>query len=158
MVHSTPLPAQLPGSPLSDREAVADACYRAFLSIDQADVDLLMSSVTEDVHTDIANKECHGVEELKSKVWENVSYRLDTIHYLNNMRVSIDTEDTARVTFCAMAVHCQLGKGYDLDEKKFTTGAIYNCDAVKVDGLWKLKMMKSNHVWADGDPSIMAPH
>ncbi|KAJ6134469.1 hypothetical protein N7523_000791 [Penicillium sp. IBT 18751x] len=155
--NGTPLPAKLAGPPLSDRDAVADACYRAFLSIDQSSEELLKSSVTSDVYTDIAFKVCNGYDELKTKVWENVSERVDTVHYLNNVRVSIDTETTAHVTFSAMAVHCVLGKGYEPDSVKFTTGAFYNCDAIKVDDLWKLKMMKSSHVWSTGDRSIMKP-
>ncbi|KAL0930001.1 uncharacterized protein CTRU02_214821 [Colletotrichum truncatum] len=155
--NGTPLPAQLPGPPLSDREAIADACYRAFLSIDQCSEELLKSSVTPDVYTDIAFKVCNGYDELRDKVWVNVSNRVDTVHYLNNMRVSVDTETTGRVTFSAMAVHCILDKGYEPDSTKFTTGALYTCDAVKVDGIWKLKTMKSNHVWSTGDRSIMKP-
>lgn len=155
-MHGTPLPAKLAGPPLSDRDAVADACFRAFASIDQCDQELLLSSVVPDVHTDIAGKVCNGSDELITKVWNNVSKYLDTVHYLTNMRVSIDTPTTARVTFTAMAVHCTLGKGYEPGPNKFTTGAIYNCDAVKVDDLWRLKTMKSSHVWGDGDPSIMA--
>lgn len=155
--NGTPLPAKLAGAPLSDRDAIADACYRAFLSIDQSSEELLKSAVTPDVYTDIAFKVCDGYDELKNKVWVNVSERVDTIHYLTNMRVSVDTETTARVTFNAQAVHCELGKGYEPDSIKFTTGAFYNCDAVKVDDLWKLKMMKSTHIWSTGDRSIMKP-
>lgn len=155
-MHGTPLPSKLAGPPLNDRDAITDVCYRAFASIDHADEELLLSSCAPDIHTEIAGKICRNYEELKTKVWENVSNKLDTVHYLTNMRVSVDTDTTARVTFTAMAVHCRLGKGYEPGPNKFTTGAIYNCDAVKVDDLWKLKLMKSSHVWGDGDPSVMA--
>lgn len=155
-MHGTSLPAKLAGPPLSDRDAIADACYRAFASIDYADQDLLLSSVTEDVHTEIAGHVCHGAEELQTKVLDHVTNKLDTIHYLTNMRVSIDTATTARVNFMASAVHCRLGKGYEPGPNRFTTGALYYCEVVKDDDLWKLKMMKSNHIWADGDQSIMA--
>ncbi|KAL4865187.1 hypothetical protein BDV12DRAFT_175041 [Aspergillus spectabilis] len=157
MVHGTPLPAKLVGPPLSDREAIADACYRAFLSIDQCNEELLKSAVTEDVYTDIADKVCNGYDELRNKVWTNVSNRLDTVHYLTNMRISIDTETTARVTFSAMHVHCVLGKGYEQEVPKFTTGALYDCEAVRVEDAWKLSVMVSSHVWATGERSIMRP-
>ncbi|EFX04987.1 c6 zinc finger domain containing protein [Grosmannia clavigera kw1407] len=149
--NGTPLPAKLAGPPLSDREAIADACYRAFLSIDQSDEKLLKSSVTPDVYTYIAFKACHGYEELRDNVWTKVHSLIDTVHYLTNMRVSVDSETTSRATFNAMAVHCVLGKGYETDSPKFNSGAFYNCDAVKVDDVWKLKTMKSTHVWATGD-------
>ncbi|KAL8638149.1 MAG: hypothetical protein Q9226_009028 [Calogaya cf. arnoldii] len=155
--NGTPLPAKLPGPPLSDRDAIADACYRAFASIDQSSEELLQSSVTPDVYTDIAFKVCDGYDELRNKVWTHVNENVDTVHYLTSMRVSVDTETTARVSFAAQAVHCLLGKGYEADSPKFITGAFYNCDAVKVDDLWKLKKMKSTHVWCTGDHSIMRP-
>lgn len=98
-MHGTPLPAQLAGPPLNDRDAIADACYRSFASIDHADKELLLSSVAPDVCTEIAGKICSGADELVTKVWENVSYKIDTIHYLTNMRVNVDTPTTGRVTF-----------------------------------------------------------
>lgn len=157
-MHSTPLPAKLPGPPLNDREAIIDTCYRAFASVDHADEELLKSSCTSDIHTEIAGKVCNGYDELRTKGWENVSSNLDTIHYITNVRVSIDDPTTARVTFTSMAVHCRLGKGYEPGPNKFTTGAIFNCDVIKVDDDWRLKTMISNHIWAEGDPSIMAGH
>jgi hypothetical protein len=156
MVHGTTLPGVLAGPPLSDREAVADACFQAFASIDHNEESLLRSSCTDDIYTDIASKVCNGYEELKTKVWDNVATKLDTIHYLTNMRVSIDSAASAQVTFTAQAVHCPLGKGYE--GRRFTTGANYMCDAVKVEGVWKLNRMQSFHVWGDGDPAIMAGH
>ena len=111
IMHGDPLPAKLDGPPLSDREAIADACYLAFASIDHAKEELLSSSVTTDVYTDIAGRICDGYDELRTKVWEHVANNLDTIHYLTNMRVSVDTPTTGRVTFTAMAVHSKLGKG-----------------------------------------------
>ena len=77
--NGTPLPAHLAGPPLSDREAIADACYRAFLSIDQSSEELLKSCVTPDIYTDIAFKVCNGYDELRNKVWMNVSENVDTI-------------------------------------------------------------------------------
>ncbi|KAJ5609197.1 hypothetical protein N7528_009764 [Penicillium herquei] len=155
--NGTPLPAKLSGPPLSDREAITDACYRAFASIDNASEELLESCATPDVYTDIGFKICDGYEELLNKVWFNVTKTVDTVHYLSNVRVSVDTETTARVTFNAQAVHCIAGKGYDPDSTKFTTGSIYACDAVKVDDLWKLKKMKATPIWSTGDRSIMKP-
>ncbi|OTB05893.1 hypothetical protein M426DRAFT_121108 [Hypoxylon sp. CI-4A] len=151
----TPLPARLPGPALSDREAVADICYASFASLDSGDEELLMSVVTPDIHTFIANKTCDGAEDLKAKVFNHVGKKLDTIHYLTNMRVGIESPTTARVTFTAQAVHCRPGKGAETGPNKYTTGAIYSCSAVKVDGLWKLNEMESNHLWAEGDRSVM---
>ncbi|KAF2019469.1 hypothetical protein BU24DRAFT_419081 [Aaosphaeria arxii CBS 175.79] len=156
-MHGTPLPAQLAGPPLNDRELVIDACYRAFASIDHADMSLLDSATTEDVYTNIADKICDGRDELKSKVLNHIANNLDTVHYLSNMRVSVDTPTTARVTFTATSVHCVLEKGFEPGPNKYTAGAIYACDAVKTDDEWRLKKMQSHHVWGEGNRAIMKP-
>ncbi|KAI0173497.1 hypothetical protein GGR52DRAFT_543242 [Hypoxylon sp. FL1284] len=151
----TPLPFQLPGPALSDREAVADVCYASFAALDHADEALLMSAVTPDIETAIAGKTCSGAADLKAKVFDNVGVRLETVHYLTNMRVSVDSATGATVTFAAQAVHSVPGKGAEPGPYKYTTGAHYRCHAVKADGVWRLDRMESNHIWADGERSIM---
>lgn len=151
---ATPLPVKLAGPPLTEREAIADVCYRTTASIDHADEELFWSAVTPDVYAEVAGTTVHSAEELKTKVWDNVT-KVDTIHYITNMRISIDTPTTARVTFTSLAQHCRRGKGFEPGPNKFTTGAIYNCEIVKVDDLWKTKKWITNHVWGDGDPSVM---
>ncbi|KAH9895427.1 hypothetical protein F4778DRAFT_794308 [Xylariomycetidae sp. FL2044] len=163
-VTLTALPNQLAGPPLSDREAVADVCYASFAAIDFADEALFVGACAPDIHTNINGRVCDGIEELKRRVFENAGRRLDTVHYLTNMRVSVDSDSdssaatataTARVTFAAQAVHCRPGQGGKLGVHKWTTGAVYSCVAAKYDGVWKLKEMESNHLWAEGDPSVM---
>ncbi|KAI2606807.1 uncharacterized protein GGS25DRAFT_493271 [Hypoxylon fragiforme] len=151
----TALPAKLAGEPLSDREAVADICYASFAALDHGDEQLLRSVVTPDIHTFIANKTNNSADELKANVFDHVGTKLDTVHYLTNMRVSVDTPTTARVTFVAQAVHCRSGKGNEPGPNKYTTGAHYLCSAVKADGVWRLKDMESNHVWSEGDRAVM---
>ncbi|KAI2633120.1 hypothetical protein GGS26DRAFT_555370 [Hypomontagnella submonticulosa] len=151
----TPLPAKLAGPPLSDREAITDVCYAAFASLDHADEQLFMSVITPDIHTDVAGTICNGVDELKAKVFERIGKKLDTIHYLTNIRVSVDTPTTARVTFAGQAVHCRIGKGSEPGPNRYTTGANYRCVVVKSDGVWKMKEMESYYIWAEGDPSVM---
>lgn len=151
---ATRLPIILAGPPLSDREAIADACYRTTASIDHADEELYWSAVTDDIYAEVAGTTVSSAQELKTKVWDNV-IKVDTIHYLSNIRISIDSPTTARVTFTSLAQHCRRGKGFEPGPNKFTTGAIFNCDAVKVGDIWKMKSWKANHVWGDGDPSVM---
>ena len=158
-MHGIALPVPLPGPPLSTRDAIADTCFTAFAALDHEDEPLLRASCTPDIYTLIAGKECNGYAELKARVFDNVGAKLDTVHYLTNVRVAVDTETTGRVTFTAQAVHCPLGKGYE--GRKFTTGAIYTCEVVKGEGEgqeWKLKKMRSYHVWGDGDASVMGGH
>jgi hypothetical protein len=151
---SLALPAQLNGA-LTDREAIADALYRGVLAFDHADEDLLRSAVTEDVAGEIAGASSQGIAELKTTVFDRVA-KLDTTHFLSNMRISIESATTAKVTCSALAQHVRPGKGFEPGPNKFLAGALYLCDVVKVGDLWKIKTWNAKIIWADGDPSVMA--
>ena len=147
------LPAQLVGG-LTEREAIADALYRAVLAFDYTDEALLLSAVTEDMSAEIPGQSSHGVGEFKAAVFDRVS-KLDTTHFLSNIRIAIESSNTAKVTCSAMAQHVRPGKGFEPGPNKYTTGALYLCDMVKVGDLWKIKNWKANIVWVDGDPTVM---
>jgi len=148
------LPAKLAGA-LTDREAIADALYRAVLAFDHADEALLRSAVTEDIETEMAGISAKGIPEVKAAIFDRVS-KLDTTHFLSNMRISIESATTAKATCSAMAQHVRPGKGYEPGPNKFMSGGLYLCDVVKVDDLWKLKSWKANFVWFEGDRAVMA--
>ncbi|KAJ9165414.1 hypothetical protein NKR19_g415 [Coniochaeta hoffmannii] len=148
------LPAQLAGG-LTEREAIADALYRAVLAFDHADEALLLSAVTDDIYAEMPGASANGVAELKAAVFDRVS-KLDTTHFLSNMRVSIESSSTAKVTCSALAQHLRPGQGLQPATSKFTSGGLYMCDMVKVGDLWKMKSWKANIVWVDGDYTIMA--
>jgi len=148
------LPAKLAGA-LTEREAIADALYRAVLAFDHADEALLLSAVTEDISAEMPGLSSKGVPELKAAVFDRVS-KLDTTHFLSNIRVTIESGTTAKVTCSAMAQHVRPGKGFEPGPNKFTSGGLYLCDVVKVGDLWKIKSWKANIVWVDGDPTVMA--
>ncbi|EXJ78439.1 hypothetical protein A1O1_08839 [Capronia coronata CBS 617.96] len=147
------VPAKLPG--LTDREAIADAIYRAALAFDHADKDLLRSALTEDVVAEMPGFSTKGIPELKAAVFDRVS-KLDTTHFLSNVRVSIESATTAKVTCSALAQHVRPGKGFEPGPNKITTGGFYLGDAVKVGDLWKLKSWKAKILWVDGDRAVMA--
>lgn len=148
-----PLPAQLVGG-LTEREAIADALYRAVLAFDHADEALLLSAVTEDISAEMPGASSHGVAEFKAAVFDRVS-ELDTTHFLSNIRVTMESSSTAKVTCSAMAQHVRPGKGFESGPNKFTSGALYLCDVFKVGDLWKIKSWKANIIWVDGDPTVM---
>jgi len=148
------LPAQLPGPALTDREAVADALYRAVLAFDHADEALLRSAVTEDIVMEMVGMSARGIPEIKAAVFDRVS-KLDTTHFITNVRVALDGASTATVTCSAIAQHVRPGKGFEPGPNKFTSGGLYLCDAVKVGEVWKLKTWKAKIVWVDGEPSVM---
>ena len=149
-----PLPTSLAG--ITEREAVADALYRAVLAFDHADEDLLRSAMTEDVTMEfigvISGK---GIDEIKAKVFDRVS-KLDTLHCLSNMRVSMESATTAKATCSAIAQHVRTGQGIDPNSAKYTSGALYSSELVKEGELWKIKRWQAKVVWLNGDPSVMS--
>ncbi|RDW58822.1 hypothetical protein BP6252_13298 [Coleophoma cylindrospora] len=148
------LPANLTGA-LTDREAIADALYRAVLAFDYADEALLLSALTEDVAVEMVGSSAKGIPEFKAAVFDRVS-KLDTTHFLANMRVSVESPTTAKASCSAWAQHVRPGKGFEPGPNKFTSGGLYLCEVVKVGELWKIKSWKANFLWVDGDSSVMA--
>jgi hypothetical protein len=148
------LSAKLPG--LTDREAIADAVYRAVLAFDHADEALLRSALTEDVVAEMpGSPPAEGIAAIKATVFDRVS-KLDTTHFISNVRVSIESAATAKLTCSAQAQHVRPGKGFEPGPNKFMSGGFYACDVVKDGNLWKLKTWKANIVWVEGDMSVMA--
>jgi hypothetical protein len=148
------LPAELAGG-LTDREAIADALYRAALAFDLNDEALLRSAVTDDVSVEGPRSSTNGVDELKAVIFDRVS-KVDTTHILTNMRINIKDRNTAKVTCSALAQHVRPGKGFEPSAGKLTSGGMYLCDVVKVGGLWKIKTWKTNITWIDGDRSLFS--
>ncbi|KAI0509424.1 hypothetical protein F5B22DRAFT_329078 [Xylaria bambusicola] len=148
------LPASLAGG-LTDREAIADALYRAVLAFDHADEALLLSAITPDISAQMPGSSAKGVVEFKAAVFDRVS-KLDTTHFLSNVRVSIQSSATAQASCSALAQHVRPGKGFEPGPNKFTSGGMYLCDLVKVGELWKINNWSANITWVEGDPSVMA--
>ncbi|VUC27767.1 unnamed protein product [Clonostachys rosea] len=151
---TSPLPAKLQGGALTEREAVADALYRAVLAFDHADEGLLRSAVTEDITVTIAGQTSKGLTELKAAVFDRVS-KLITTHFLSNMRVTFDGDSKATATCSALAQHVRAGKGFEASENKFTSGGLYYCNLVKDVGLWKVSTWTADITWVDGDATVM---
>ncbi|KAF2972123.1 hypothetical protein GQX73_g1427 [Xylaria multiplex] len=151
------LPSTLPG--LTDREAIADALYRAVLAFDHGDDALLSSAITDDVTAEMpGSPPSSGIAALKAAVFDRVAYEIDTTHFLSNIRVSVETgASTAQVSCSALAQHVRKGKGFEPGPHRFTSGGMYLCDVVKDEpsGLWKIKTWKANIVWVDGNPAVM---
>ncbi|KAI1357758.1 hypothetical protein F5Y08DRAFT_323473 [Xylaria arbuscula] len=145
------LPAYLAG--LSDREAIADALYRVVLAFDHADEELLRSAITDDISAEVPGSSSKGVAELKAVVFDRVS-KLDTTHFLSNVRVNIQSASMAQASCSVMAQHVRPGKGFEADSK-FTGGGMYLCEMVKIGDLWKISNWKANIIWVEGDPSVM---
>ena len=148
------LPAQLNG--LTDREAIADALYRVVLAFDHADEELLKSAfATDKPRFEMPGHVLEGIPEMKAAVFDRVS-KLDTTHFLSNIRVNIQSPTTAQATCSAMAQHAATGKGVEGDGAKLTSGGFYYSDMIKEGDLWKIQTWRASFVWLVGDRSVMA--
>lgn len=150
------LPASL-SPPLSDREAINDAIYRAVVGLDTNDVDLFDSAFTDGGSFDLNGRVMEGREAVHSQMFDFIS-KLDTMHFVTNTRVNIDEGgSTASATASAIAQHYRGGQGRDPAASRFMSGVLYWLDLVKdgKDGLWRVKHWKGRSVWGEGDMGVM---
>lgn len=82
------LPAKL-SPPLSSREAITDAIYRAVVGLDTNDADLFNSALTDDGVLDLIGWVLEGREAIGSQCFDAVS-KLDTTHFITNTRINVD--------------------------------------------------------------------
>ena len=138
---------------LNGREAIADAVYRGVLSFDLQDEALFKSSLTSDAILELNGTVMNGVEAITTQCYDPVS-KLDTTHFVTNMRINILEEDSkAEVTCSALAQHYRDGEGMEPGTVPILVGSLYWLDLIKdhEDGLWKIKHWKLKSTWGQGD-------
>lgn len=151
-----PVPISLsPG--LSAREAIADAIYRCVVGLDTDDSALFSSAFTKDAVFDLNGNVMNGLDAINAQCFATVS-KLDTTHFINNIRINIAGESEASATCSALAQHYRPGEGVKPGATSLLTGCLYWLEFVKDDGegLWKVKTWKLKAVWRSGDPSVFA--
>lgn len=143
-------------SPLSPRDAILDALYRAVLAFDTADFALLESAVMPDATFAMPMQEpIRGLAEVRAKVFDRVS-AMNTLHLTTNHRVNIAADGTtAKLTCSTQAAHYRPGEGLKPGAQRFVSLALYDCDMVKDGDLWKMKTWTLNLIAAEGDRGIM---
>ncbi|KAK9364639.1 hypothetical protein V1509DRAFT_572598 [Lipomyces kononenkoae] len=150
------LPHKLPG--LTEREAVADALYRAILGFDNNDVSIFNSAfIEQDAVFDMSGHVINGIDAIRTQILDLVG-PMDTTHTVSNIRVDLkDGASTASLTAHAVAQHCPPGRGKEPDGPKFLSGSTYFIDLVKdeSDGLWKIAKYAMKIIWTQGDASVM---
>ena len=142
---------------LPPREAISDTIYRSALAVDSADYKLLASAIFADATITVAGKTSTGLEEIKTAIFDPVS-KLDTTHFISNIRVNIIDDKTAKATFSAQAFHYPPGEGVKPNAPRLVLGSLYAVDVAKDEssGLWKIRSSVVQPIWADGDWSVMA--
>lgn len=155
---SQSFPPTLPS--LSQREAIADAMYRAAIASDHHDTALFNSAwagedVSMEIHDD--NKRVfQGLTLIRTNVLHKVG-PMDTTHNISMVRVNYrDGADAASLTATSMAQHAPSGTGRDPNGTKYTVGGEYSVDLIKDEaGVWKIKKLVLNVIWTSGDASFM---
>lgn len=160
---STPsFPPTLTSPPPATSTAITDALYRAVLAIDTNDTALFDSAFTTSqppaftmfgtTHT--------GLDDIKTNVYNGVA-KLDTTHYLSNVRVNmVDGEDgkEAKVTASAQAYHYRTGEGVDTGKTdRLVSGSLYEVDIVREEGNkgWRVKSWAMKVIWLEGDMAVI---
>lgn len=146
-------------SSLSPREAVADALYRCLAGLDKNDRTLFDSAWVHDDATsfEMPGRSIVGMDALHKHMFDVVG-PMDSQHMISNVRIDVkDGADTAWMSVYSQAVHYRPGEGKDPSSKHFTGGTVYYMDLVKdeKDGLWKIKKLRVDVLWFDGDRSVV---
>ncbi|KFX95246.1 hypothetical protein V495_04880 [Pseudogymnoascus sp. VKM F-4514 (FW-929)] len=157
---SQSFPQTLPS--LSQREAIADALFRAAIGSDHHDSELFLSAwagedVSMEIHDD--NKRVmQGLTLIRTNVLDKVG-PMDTTHNISMVRVNYqDGADTASLTATSMAQHAPSGTGRDPNGTKYTVGGEYSVDLIKDEaGVWRIKKLVLSVIWTSGDASLMRP-
>lgn len=157
---SQSFPQTLPS--LSQREAIADAVYRAAIASDHHDSALFDSAwagedVSMEIHDD-TKKVLQGLSLIRKNVLNTVG-PMDTTHNISMVRVNYqDGDDTASLTATSTATHAPSGTGRDPNGTKYTVGGEYSVDLIKDDaGVWRIKKLVLNVIWTSGDASLLGP-
>ncbi|KAK4691738.1 hypothetical protein P7C71_g5325, partial [Lecanoromycetidae sp. Uapishka_2] len=157
---SQSFPQSLPS--LSQREAIADALYRAAIASDHNDSALFNSAwagegVSMEIHDD-KKRVLEGLSLIRTNVLDRIG-PMDTTHNISMVRVNYqDGADTAFVTATSTAQHAPSGTGRDPTGIKYTVGGEYSVDLIKDEaGVWKIKNLVLNVIWTSGDASLMRP-
>lgn len=146
------LPATL-NPPLTPREAVADAVYRALAAFDANDVELFKSACAADATVVLNTRTLNGLDALVSGLFTKIT-QLDTTHTISNTRVNIDGAK-ALLSATVVTNHFPAGSGSDPSAAHLLTGDLYTVDLVQDGDLWKISQLNLQTVWTDGDASIM---
>ncbi|GAB7357356.1 hypothetical protein MBLNU459_g8303t2 [Dothideomycetes sp. NU459] len=155
MASIASLPAVL-SPPLSDREAIADAIYRCVLGFDTGDSALFSSAFIENASMTVNGRTSTGLPSIRTD-WFDLIAKLDTTHYITNVRINITAPGKASLTASALAQHYRGQKGLEPDQTRLLGGGLYRAEVVRDEaaGLWKIESIDMKSVWAEGDWGVV---
>lgn len=144
-------------TPLTPREAVADALLRCVIGIDTNNKELFESAcLKNDSMTVVAGpfvaEGWTAITEMFQK-----AFVLVTTHITSNIRIKMkDSADTASMTAHALSYHVRPEDTLKPEDTSYTAASLYSIDLVKDDdGLWKFKKWEMRILWTTGDKAIL---
>lgn len=154
---SLPPTLNAPSTP-SEKDAITDSIYRAVLGLDTNDITLFRSAMFPDSKFTMNGNTLEGMETIENNMFKHIG-QLDTTHFLSNVRVTVESADTAKVSASALAQHYRAGDGAKPDTQRLLAGSLYMIDVKKdtKNGLWKCVHWNMKVSWFEGDMSIVSP-
>lgn len=145
---------------LADHHEVVDALYRFAAGQDLSDKELFRSAWTQDAELNFIQPAkrlgvdlppFRGRDNITESILGSVS-ALTTTHTVTNPRVTVDGDGA---TLFALVEAQHLPKA---DHRRhLLLKNFYWCDLAREDGTWKIRRMRIENAWMDGDATVLFP-
>ena len=144
-------------SNLTDREAIADAIYRAVIGADSNDQELFDSAFVPDAEFEMNGQSIKGLANVHEGMFSRIA-PMDTHHLVLNLRIEVTKgANTAAATAYSQNQHFKPGQGLTDGAKQLMSGGKYAMTFVKdVEGHWRMNKWSFATIWRQGDRSVMA--
>lgn len=148
------------GADAAAQAAIVDALYRFAAGQDLRDRALFHSAWTADAELDFTQPArrlgvelppFRGREHITDAILGSVA-PLTTSHSVANPRVQVEG-DAARLFALVEAQHLPAGD----HTRQLLLKNIYWCELAVEDGLWRIRRMRIENLWMDGDPRVLFP-
>ena len=143
---------------MTDREAVIDAAVRFAISLDDANTELLSSTISDNVIMELpgSNERVEGRGAVTERLMSAVGIPLDTTHMTSNFQVTIDG-DPAHLSCYALAQHFRRGEGLSTAVVKdyYLMGNRWRTRLVRNEQIWRIEYFGLSSMWTQGDREVM---
>lgn len=149
---------------LSPRESIIQCLNNFARGLDDGNPEALASVFTHDTFVDLTPFNVlgfkiplhHSRDAVVSALMKSVGKVMDSLHQLTNFTVEASAEGDVLVECYALAQHWRLGEGNDNDKHEcYLMGNKYNAQMVQVDGAWKVRQLRIEPRWVQGNFNIM---
>lgn len=145
-----------------DRSEIADTLHRYAFGLDHGDADSLASAFTEDCVFDFTPAAAKleitfPVLTERDTLVETlipIIGPLDTSHTVSNLQIKVNG-NSATLHAYVLAQHFSPGEGPRRDTENALLMNRYDAELVRDGQRWRIKRVKIDNAWAEGDPCIM---